>query len=163
MTAMTMVPRDVNRRAASLRYRAAVATSPWRYCCRPAENAWAAVTQGVSNQANRRSASWSSCDGDTLAQVVASTLGVAQRAGRSLEQSIAEFLRPARLLLVLDNCEHLLDASGRLAAAILAGCPGVRVLATSREALAVPTRIRRTSPRWPAGSGGVRPRCAAPR
>jgi predicted ATPase len=77
-------------------------------------------------------------DADTLAQVVASTLGVAQRAGRSLEQSIVEFLRPSRLLLVLDNCEHLLDAAGRLAAAILAGCPGVRVLATSREALAVP-------------------------
>jgi predicted ATPase/class 3 adenylate cyclase len=76
-------------------------------------------------------------DADTLAQVVASTLGVVQRAGRSLEQSIVEFLRPARLLLVLDNCEHLLDAAGRLAAGILAGCPGVRVLATSREALAV--------------------------
>jgi predicted ATPase len=77
-------------------------------------------------------------DADTLAQVVASTLGVAQRAGRSLEQSIVEFLRPSRLLLVLDNCEHLLDPSGRLAAGILAGCPGVRVLATSREALAIP-------------------------
>jgi predicted ATPase len=77
-------------------------------------------------------------DADTLAQVVASTLGVAQRAGRSLERSIVEFLRPSRLLLVLDNCEHLLDPAGRLAAAILAGCPDVRVLATSREALAVP-------------------------
>jgi predicted ATPase/class 3 adenylate cyclase len=77
-------------------------------------------------------------DADTSAQVVASTLGVAQRAGRSLERSIVEFLRPSRLLLVLDNCEHLLDASGRLAAAILTGCPGVRVLATSREALAIP-------------------------
>jgi predicted ATPase len=77
-------------------------------------------------------------DADTLAQVVASTLGVPQRAGRALEHSIVEFLRPSRLLLVLDNCEHLLDPSGRLAAAILAGCPGVRILATSREALAVP-------------------------
>jgi predicted ATPase/class 3 adenylate cyclase len=77
-------------------------------------------------------------DADTLAQVVASTLGVAQRAGRSLERSIVEFLRPRRLLLVLDNCEHLLDASGRLAAGILAGCPEVRMLATSREALAIP-------------------------
>jgi predicted ATPase len=76
-------------------------------------------------------------DADTLAQVVASTLGVDQRADRSLEQSIVDFLRLARLLLVLDNCEHLLDAAGRLAAAVLAGCPGVRVLATSREALAV--------------------------
>jgi predicted ATPase/class 3 adenylate cyclase len=77
-------------------------------------------------------------DADTLAQVVASTLGVAQRAGRSLERSIVEFLRHSRLLLVLDNCEHLLDASGRLASAILSECPDVRVLATSREALAVP-------------------------
>jgi predicted ATPase len=76
-------------------------------------------------------------DADSLAQVVASTLGAAQRAGRTLERSIAEFLQPARLLLVLDNCEHLLDPAGRLAAAILASCPGVRVLATSREALAV--------------------------
>jgi predicted ATPase/class 3 adenylate cyclase len=77
-------------------------------------------------------------DADTLAQVVASTLGVAQRAGRSLERSIVEFLRSSHLLLVLDNCEHLLDASSRLAAAILADCPEVRVLATSREALGVP-------------------------
>jgi predicted ATPase len=77
-------------------------------------------------------------DTDTLAQVVASTLGVVQRADRSLEVSIVEFLRRSRLLVVLDNCEHLLEAAGRLAAAILAGCPGVRVLATSREALAVP-------------------------
>jgi predicted ATPase len=76
-------------------------------------------------------------DADTLAQVVASTLGVVQRAGRSLEQSIVEVLEPSRLLLVLDNCEHLLDPAGRLAAGILAHCPKVRVLATSREALAV--------------------------
>jgi predicted ATPase len=64
-------------------------------------------------------------------------LGVVQRAGRSLERSIVEFLRSSRLLLVLDNCEHLLEASGRLAAGILVHCPQVRVLATSREALAV--------------------------
>jgi predicted ATPase len=77
-------------------------------------------------------------DDDTLAQVVASTLRAVQRVGRSLERSIVEFLRPARLLLVLDNCEHLLDPSGRLASAIPAECPQVRVLATSREALSVP-------------------------
>jgi predicted ATPase len=77
-------------------------------------------------------------DGDALAQVVASTLDVMQRAGRSLERSIVEFLGSARLLLVLDNCEHLLDPSGRLASAIMAECPQVHVLATSREALAVP-------------------------
>jgi predicted ATPase len=76
-------------------------------------------------------------DADTMAQVMASALGVAQRAGRSLERSIVEFLRPGRVLVVLDNCEHLLEASGRLVAGILAECPQVRVLATSREALAV--------------------------
>jgi predicted ATPase/class 3 adenylate cyclase len=86
-------------------------------------------------------------DADTLAQVVASTLGVAQRAGRSLERSVVEFLRPTHLLLVLDNCEHLLDSSGRLAAGILADCPGVRVLATSREALTIPGEQV-----WPLGS-----------
>jgi predicted ATPase/class 3 adenylate cyclase len=77
-------------------------------------------------------------DPDTMAQVVASTLGASPRAGRSLAQSIVEFLAPSELLVVLDNCEHLLDAAGGLAAAVLAHCPGVRVLATSREALAVP-------------------------
>jgi predicted ATPase/class 3 adenylate cyclase len=76
-------------------------------------------------------------DADTLAQVVASTVGAAQRRGRSLSQSIVEFLAASQMMLVLDNCEHLLDASGRLAAAILGNCPGVRVVATSREALAV--------------------------
>jgi hypothetical protein len=52
-------------------------------------------------------------DADTVAQVVASTLAAVQRAGRSLERSVVEFLRPSHLLLVLDNCELLLDASGR--------------------------------------------------
>jgi predicted ATPase len=76
-------------------------------------------------------------DADTFAQVVASTLRVTQRSGRSLVGSVVEFLASHRLLLVLDNCEHLIDASSRLAASILADCPEVRVLATSREALAI--------------------------
>src|SRR4029453_6326447 len=42
---------------------------------------------------------------------------------------------PRRLLLALDNCEHLLDACARLADALLRACPGVRVLATSRRPL----------------------------
>src|SRR5262249_60839077 len=44
----------------------------------------------------------------------------------------------AELLLVLDNCEHLLGACADLAAALLGACPGLRVLATSREPLGVP-------------------------
>ena len=60
----------------------------------------------------------------------------ARRACRSTS-SIVEFLAAEALLLVLDNCEHLLDAAGDLADAILQACPGVRILATSREGLAV--------------------------
>ena len=50
-------------------------------------------------------------------------------------------LRSAQLLLVLDNCEHLLDACADLAAALLSGSPGLRVLATSREVLGVPGEV----------------------
>jgi len=71
-------------------------------------------------------------------QVMATALGVTPRPGMSLEASIVEFLRSKQLLLVLDNCEHLLELSARLAERIIRGCPDVRVLATSREGLAVP-------------------------
>ncbi|MEK8170465.1 hypothetical protein NKH77_15195 [Streptomyces sp. M19] len=51
---------------------------------------------------------------------------------------LAEHCGPRRMLLVLDNCEHVVDAAARLAEYLLARCPGVTVLATSREPLAVP-------------------------
>ena len=76
-------------------------------------------------------------DPESMLQAVASTLGAIPRAGMSLTASIAEFLRTRALLLVLDNCEHLLDATARLADAILRDAPGVRIVATSREGLAV--------------------------
>ncbi len=72
-----------------------------------------------------------------MAQVIANTLDCRQRPGLSLVDSIVEFLRVRKLLLVLDNCEHLLDDAGDLAAAIIRTCPDVKVLATSREALEV--------------------------
>jgi predicted ATPase/class 3 adenylate cyclase len=76
-------------------------------------------------------------DEDAMVQVVAATLGVRPRPGLELDESIAEFLRAKQLLVVLDNCEHLLDASARLVELVLQECPGVRVIATSREGLAV--------------------------
>ena len=76
-------------------------------------------------------------DDEALVQVVAATLGVPPRAGTSLEGGILDFLRPKRALLLLDNCEHLLDAAATLAERALQACPNVRVLATSREGLAV--------------------------
>ncbi|MQY08203.1 ATP-binding protein [Actinomadura macrotermitis] len=57
-------------------------------------------------------------------------------AGDPLDR-LAAALRGKRLLLLLDNCEHLLDAAARLADRLLAGCPGVRILATSREPLGI--------------------------
>jgi predicted ATPase len=77
-------------------------------------------------------------DGETMAQAVAAALRVRPRAGLPVAGSVVEFLRTrTALLLVLDNCEHLLAAAAALAAEILRGCRGVRILATSREALGV--------------------------
>ncbi len=76
-------------------------------------------------------------DDDTMTQVVAVTLGVQPRVGMTLLDSIVDYLRPKRLLLVLDNCEHVLVSAGALATAILQRCRGARLLATSREGLAV--------------------------
>jgi predicted ATPase/class 3 adenylate cyclase len=76
-------------------------------------------------------------DPETMIQVVAATLGVSPRAGVSLAASIREYLRSKQLLMVLDNCEHLLRAAARFAELVLRECPEVRILATSREGLAV--------------------------
>ena len=76
-------------------------------------------------------------DDEELAQVVAATLGVLARPAVTLADSVIDALRTRELVLVLDNCEHLVDSVGRLAEGLLRDCPGVRVLATSREALGV--------------------------
>ncbi|GAA2129524.1 BTAD domain-containing putative transcriptional regulator [Actinomadura napierensis] len=62
-----------------------------------------------------------------------------------------------RLLLVLDNCEHLLDAAAALADRVLAACPGVRILATSREPLGITGETL-----WPVGPLEAPPSSAAP-
>src|SRR5262249_10370928 len=61
------------------------------------------------------------------------------RAGRERppQATLTDALRPKRVLLVLDNCEHLLDACARLADALLRACPRLTILATSREALGI--------------------------
>lgn len=70
-----------------------------------------------------------------VARAVAAPLGVTESAGRSLAESLVAALRSRRALLVLDNCEHVVDAVAPLAQAIAEGCPDVQVLATSREGL----------------------------
>ncbi|AWZ08692.1 hypothetical protein DRB89_33660 [Streptomyces sp. ICC4] len=61
-----------------------------------------------------------------------------ERGGDSALDRLAEHCARRRLLLILDNCEHVIGAAARLAAEVLAHCPGVRILATSREPLGVP-------------------------
>jgi non-specific serine/threonine protein kinase len=68
-------------------------------------------------------------------QTVATTLGVREEAGREVTETLVAWLRGRRALLVLDNCEHVVEACARLAEALLRACPQVRVMATSREAL----------------------------
>jgi predicted ATPase/class 3 adenylate cyclase len=69
--------------------------------------------------------------------VVAETLGVTQRTGQTIEATLIDYLRAKPLLLVLDNCEHLLDAVARFIDDALSACPRVHFLATSREGLGV--------------------------
>jgi predicted ATPase/DNA-binding XRE family transcriptional regulator len=76
-------------------------------------------------------------DGEAMAQAVAAALRVRPRPGLSVAGSIVEFLRTKNALVVLDNCEHLLNAPAVLAARILRSCREVRLLATSRQALGV--------------------------
>jgi predicted ATPase/class 3 adenylate cyclase len=70
-------------------------------------------------------------------QAVASTLGVREEPGRSLLTTLADHLREQRLLVVLDNCEHLIGACAHLADELLHACPQLSLLATSREVLGI--------------------------
>jgi predicted ATPase/DNA-binding SARP family transcriptional activator len=70
-------------------------------------------------------------------QAVASALGVRDQQGEPLLTTLSDFLRPKSLLLVLDNCEHLVEACATLVEALLRACPNLRVLTTSREALGI--------------------------
>jgi non-specific serine/threonine protein kinase len=75
-------------------------------------------------------------DPDPAAEV-ARTLDVGGRSAASPTDSLRRYLANRELLLVLDNCEHVVDACAELAAAVLTSCGGVRMLATSRESLGV--------------------------
>ena len=70
-------------------------------------------------------------------QAVAKAVNAPEQSGRPLTESLVDALREKRLLLVLDNCEHLIDAVAQLADALLSSCPDLRVMATSREVLGV--------------------------
>ncbi|MCA1729638.1 MAG: AAA family ATPase, partial [Actinobacteria bacterium] len=74
---------------------------------------------------------------ELVPQQVADALGVREQPNRPLLSTLLEELQTKKLLVVLDNCEHLIDACARLVETLLGVCPDLRVLATSREALGV--------------------------
>jgi predicted ATPase/DNA-binding SARP family transcriptional activator/DNA-binding CsgD family transcriptional regulator len=76
-------------------------------------------------------------EGALVVQVAADTLGVQEQPDRPPLESLIDALRNKEVLLLLDNCEHLIDAAARLAETLLDSCPRLRVLATSREPLGV--------------------------
>ncbi|GAA3205538.1 ATP-binding protein [Actinocorallia longicatena] len=74
----------------------------------------------------------------TLLQRLVSVLGLNVQSGASTYDEVAAALSQGRQLLVLDNCEHLIDACAVLADRLLASCPSLTILATSREPLRIP-------------------------
>jgi predicted ATPase len=76
-------------------------------------------------------------DPGLVPQAVADVLGVREQAGRPYTATLAEALRRRSLILVLDNCEHLIEAVAELAETLLRSCPELSIVATSREPLAI--------------------------
>src|SRR5262249_33667928 len=80
-------------------------------------------------------------DPSLVPHVIAARCGVADQASSAVLDALVSALCPRHLLLILDNCEHLLTASANLVEVLLATCPDVHILATSREALAIPGEV----------------------
>ncbi|MGN7135248.1 ATP-binding protein [Rhodococcoides corynebacterioides] len=80
-------------------------------------------------------------DPDALPSAAAAAVGVTDQSNRPMVEKIRDHLRSRNMMIVLDNCEHLLDASAAFVLNLLADDPEIRVLATSRERLAVPGEV----------------------
>ena len=87
-----------------------------------ADGVWLVNLAGVTN-------------GDQVGVAVADAVGAANRPGRERDDDLVEHLRERRAVVILDDCEDLLEACGRQVRSLQASCPGVAVLATSREPL----------------------------
>jgi predicted ATPase len=80
-------------------------------------------------------------DPSLVPQALASTLGVREQPARSLSETLSNYLGSKKVLVVLDNCEHLIETCAELVEALLRSCPELRILATSREALGISGEI----------------------
>lgn len=76
-------------------------------------------------------------DGTLVAAKLAGVLGVPEQPGRPLPQSLIASCRERQVLVVLDNCEHVIDEAANIADQLVHGCPRMTILATSREPLAI--------------------------
>jgi non-specific serine/threonine protein kinase len=95
-------------------------------------------------------------DGRFLAHEVATRLGAAERAGETVERTLAEHIGTRPTLLLLDNCEHLVAGCASLVDALLHRCGELHVLATSRQPLRVPGEVLwRIGPLTLAGRSGL--------
>lgn len=94
-----------------------------------------------------------------ITQAVFSALGLQDMSSRWSPSALSDYLRNKRLLLVLDNCEHLLDSAAVLAGTLLKSCPELRILATSRQALGMAGEVRLRVPplALPAPSSSMTP------
>ena len=86
---------------------------------------------------------------DLVPRTIAQTMGVREIAGQPLTDTLSEVLRDKEMLLVLDNCEHLVEAAARIVDTLLSACPRLRILATSREALNVAGEVGWLVPAFP--------------
>jgi predicted ATPase len=77
-------------------------------------------------------------DGALLTEVTAAAVGVRDQSGRPLIGVLIDFLHPREVLLVLDNCEHLVEAAAQFTETLLRNCPRLKILTTSREILGIP-------------------------
>ena len=98
-------------------------------------------------------------DPDVVPSAISGALGIAARPGRPALEALLDALGPQDILIVLDNCEHLIDACAKTADALLRRCPRVHLVATSREPLGITgeTIYRVPSLSLPASDGSVAP------
>ncbi|HRK21939.1 MAG TPA: tetratricopeptide repeat protein, partial [Fimbriimonadaceae bacterium] len=80
-------------------------------------------------------------DGKYVCDAIAEALSMGERSHKTVERSLLEYLEGKSLFLLLDNCEHLAAEVARVAESVLRHCPGVRIVATSREPLGLPGEV----------------------
>ena len=127
----------------------------WEFETGPSGNGWMLHTPGVPGGMHPG-------DPEAVPEAVLAAVGAREtvlrgagaeelRGGGDLLARLVEHCAGRRMLLILDNCEHLVAAAAELAESLLARCPGLRVLATSREPLGVPGEVLRPLGPLPAG------------